>query len=576
MTLAPSTTMPLSAGRFRQVLTVPIVAIVVMSLISNLLMLAGPLFMLQIYDRVLASRSMPTLVALTAVISALYAYYAVLEALRSRMSTRAASIVDSAIGPKLFAASVRFKLIPSALGNVDPVREGDTLRQFISGNGPLALLDLPWMPIYLTIVFMMHPLLGWLALGGAAAIVTLAAANEIASRAPARRASAAQSARQRYIDDARSNAEAIVGMGMMADIERRRATLNREVLLAQQVASDRNSTFSSAIRALRFLLQSLVLAVGAYLVIHGNLTGGLMIAASVITSRALAPVDQAVAQWRGFIAARLAYDRIKTVLPKDNDGSRETILPMPRHQLTAQQIAIGPRGARAPLVSGVTFELGAGDAVAIVGASGSGKSTLARGLVGAWPTLVGALRLDGALMAHYDPSQYGRIIGYLPQQIDLFEGTVAENIARFRHDMTADAVIAAAQSADVHDMINALPNGYDTQIGEQGDLLSAGQRQRIGLARALYGDPFLIVLDEPNSNLDSEGDAAVSQAIAGARARGAIVVVVAHRPSTIAAVDKLLLLQKGRQISFGAKKDVLEQIPKTASADNVRSIKVPV
>ena len=565
---------PAAVVDIRRALLLPGTALVVTSLVSNLLMLAGPLFMLQIYDRVLASRSMPTLVALTVMICALYAYYAVLEAIRARMSMRAANIIDGALSGRLFAASVRFKLIPGALGNVDPVREGDTLRQFVSGNGPLALLDLPWMPIYLTIVFLMHPLLGWLALGGAVAIVALAIANELSSRGPAQKASAAQSARQRYIDDARSNAEAIVGMGMMADIERRRAVLNRDVLAAQLLAGDRTSAFSASIKALRFLLQSAVLAVGAYLVIQGDLTGGLMIAASVITSRALAPVDQIVGQWRGFIAARLAYDRIRKILPKDNDGARETRLPLPGQKLSANQLAIGPRGAKVALVNGISFELAAGDALGIIGASGSGKSTLVRGLVGAWPTLSGALRLDGALLAHYDPSQIGGIVGYLPQQVDLFEGTVAENIARFRHDMTAEAVIAAARSADVHDMINSLPNGYDTPIGEQGDLLSAGQRQRIGLARALYGDPFLIVLDEPNSNLDAEGDAAVSKAIASARARGGIVVVVAHRPSAIASVDQLLLLQKGRQVSFGPKKDVLDHIAKAASGENVRPIKV--
>lgn len=258
---------PAPAINFKRMLFLPGIALVVTSLVSNLLMLAGPLFMLQIYDRVLASRSMPTLIALTVMICALYAYYALLEAIRARMSMRAANIVDTGLSGRLFAASVRFKLIPGALGNVDPVREGDTLRQFISGNGPMALLDLPWMPIYLTIVFLMHPLLGWLALGGATTIVILAIANEVSSRGPAQKASSAHGARQRYIDDARSNAEAIVGMGMMADIERRRFLLNREVLAAQLQAGDRTSAFSSSIKALRFLLQSAVLAAGAYLVI---------------------------------------------------------------------------------------------------------------------------------------------------------------------------------------------------------------------------------------------------------------------------------------------------------------------
>ena len=557
-------------------LSLPLTSLVVVSLISNLLMLAGPLFMLQIYDRVLASRSMPTLVVLTVMIAALYAYYAFLEALRTRISMRAANVIDAQFGEKLFASAVQMKLVPGAVGNVDPVRDGDVIRQFISGTGPLALLDLPWMPIYLTIIFLMHPLLGWLAVGGALAIITLAAINEVVSRGPAQRANAAMGARQRFVDDSRANAEAIVGMGMLSDMQRGRHMLNQELLATQLQASDRTATLSSAIKGLRFLLQSAVLAVGAYLVIQGQLTGGLMIAASVITSRAMAPVDAIVGQWRGFIAARLAYQRIKKIISALPDDARDTHLPLPTKSLSVQQLAAGPRGARMPIVSGVNFELTAGEALGLLGATGSGKSSLARSLVGVWPTLAGALRLDGALLSHYDPSQIARIVGYLPQRVELFGGTVAENISRFQRDAKAPDIIEAARSANIHEMINGLPNGYDTPIGDQGELLSAGQRQRIGLARALYGKPFLLVLDEPNSNLDTEGDAALSDAILKARERGAIVIVVAHRPSAIATVDKLLLLQKGRQVAFGPKKEVLEQLNQTASGDNVRAMRAPL
>ncbi|MEO8685687.1 MAG: type I secretion system permease/ATPase [Devosia sp.] len=556
-------------------LGLPLTSLVVVSLISNLLMLAGPLFMLQIYDRVLASRSMPTLVVLTVMIAALYAYYAFLEALRTRISMRAANVIDARFGEKLFAAAVQMKLVPGAAGNVDPVRDGDVIRQFISGSGPLALLDLPWMPIYLTIIFLMHPLLGWLAVGGALTIITLAAVNEVVSRGPARRANAAMGARQRFVDDSRANAEAIVGMGMLSDMQRGRHMLNRELLATQLQASDRTATLSSAIKGLRFLLQSAVLAVGAYLVIQGQLTGGLMIAASVITSRAMAPVDAIVGQWRGFIAARLAYQRIKKIIAALPDEARDTHLPLPTKSLSVQQLAAGPRGSRMPIVSGVNFELAAGEALGLLGSTGSGKSSLARSLVGVWPTLAGALRLDGALLSHYDPSQISRIVGYLPQRVELFGGTVAENISRFQRDAKAQDIIEAARSANIHEMINGLPNGYDTPIGDQGELLSAGQRQRIGLARALYGKPFLLVLDEPNSNLDTEGDAALSEAVLKARERGAIVIVVAHRPSAIATVDKLLLLQKGRQVAFGPKKEVLDQLNQTASGDNVRAMRAP-
>jgi ATP-binding cassette, subfamily C, bacterial PrsD len=301
-----------------------------------------------------------------------------------------------------------------------------------------------------------------------------------------------------------------------------------------------------------------------------------MIAASVITSRALAPVEQIVGQWRGFIGARQAYRRIAKILSGLPIEGRDTHLPLPNKQLTIRQLVSGPEGAKITPLMGISFELNAGEALGVLGPSGAGKSSFARALVGVWPVRGGELRLDGAMLAHYDPSQIGQIIGYLPQRVELFDGTVAENIARFRPGASSDEVIEAARAANVHDLINSLPNGYDTQIGEHGDLLSAGQRQRLGLARALFGQPFLLVLDEPNSNLDAEGDAALSDAVQQAKARGAIVIVIAHRPSAIAAVDKLLFLKNGRQAAFGPKNEVLQQITQQSSGDNVRAMKVPV
>lgn len=559
---------PLSLTKW---LKFPLLALVAISLVSNLLMLAGPLFMLQIYDRVLASKSLPTLTILTLLIAAIYAFYAALEVMRGRMAVRAANLIDERMADGLFAAAIQLKLSPTG-GALDPVREGDVFRTFFAGSGPLALLDLPWMPIYLALVFLMHPLLGWLALAGAVTIVSLAVINELVARKPSIQANRALSERQRYIDDARLSAEAIYGMGMMADVQRRRRVLNDALLDVQRQASDRAGFFSSLIKSLRFLLQSCVLAVGAYLVIEGHLTGGLMIAASIITSRALAPVDQIVGQWRAFIGARQAYQRIRKILPAIAHGERETLLPLPTQSLIVQQLAVGPMGSGMPIVSGIHFELRAGDGLAILGVTGSGKSSLARGLVGVWPCLAGTLRLDGVLLAHYDPSQLQAIIGYLPQQVELFSGTVAENIARFQHGFTSEAVVKAAKAASAHELISALPNGYDTNIGEHGQLLSAGQRQRIGLARALYGEPFLLVLDEPNSNLDAEGDAALAEAVQKARNRGAIVVVIAHRPSAISNVDKVLLLQKGHQTAFGAKKEVLDTLAQNAG-DNVRTMR---
>ncbi|HEY8576841.1 MAG TPA: type I secretion system permease/ATPase [Devosia sp.] len=554
----------------------PLIALCVVSLISNLLMLTGPLFMLQVYDRVLASQSLPTLTVLTILVCALYGFYAFIEALRARMATRFGNLIERSIGKRLLAAAVHLRLIAGGPANADPVRDGDALRQFVSGSGPMALMDLPWLPVYLALVFLFHPLLGWFATGGAIVITLLMIVNEAAARRPSREANMASAIRQRQGDDIRSNAEAVVAMGMLADMQALWQTSTGKLLDVQRVAADRAAFFASLTKGFRFLLQSAVLALGAYLVIQGEMTGGLMIAASVVTSRALAPVEQIVGQWRSFVGARQSYGRIRKILAALPSQDRDTRLPLPKSSLVIRQLATAPQGAKAMPLSGVTFSLEAGEAVGVLGPSGSGKSSLVRALVGVWPAQAGEVRLDGALLSHYDVSQIGSIIGYLPQRVELFQGTVAQNIARFRQDATSEQIIEAARAANINDLINALPNGYDTQVGEQGDLLSAGQRQRVGLARALFGQPFLVVLDEPNSNLDAEGDASLSDAIHQVRGRGGIAVVVAHRPSAIAAVDKLLFLKGGRQVTFGPKNEVLQQITQPATGDNVRNIKVPV
>ncbi|HZY66991.1 MAG TPA: type I secretion system permease/ATPase, partial [Devosia sp.] len=542
------------------------VSLFIISLVSNLLMLAGPLFMLQIYDRVLSSRSLPTLTAFVVIITAIYIFYAFIETVRARMALRLANLLDHAVGEKLFEAAIRLRLATGQAGAADPVRDGDSLRAFLAGPGPLALLDLPWVPIYLALVFVIHPLLGWLAVAGALVITVLMVINEFVLRKPSKDGTAAANARQRQTDDARANAETVIAMGMIADVGRRWVSRTGEMLTTQRVAGDRATFFSSATKATRLLLQSLVLGLGAYVVIQGEMTGGLMIAASVVTSRALAPVEQTIAQWKQFITARQAWDRIRRYLAAAPDRSRETLLPLPRSTLSVRQLAAGPPGATTPIIAGISFELTAGDGMGVLGLSGSGKSSLARTLCGVWTPGAGEIRLDGSLLQHYDPSQIGRIIGYLPQRADLFDGTVAENIARFQPGASSDDVIAAARLANVHDLISSLPNGYDTPVGTNGDNLSAGQRQRIGLARALFGNPFLVVLDEPNANLDAEGDAALTDSIRAVRERGGIVIVVAHRPSAVIAVDNLLFMKGGRQVVFGPKTEVLKQI----TGDNVQ------
>jgi ATP-binding cassette subfamily C protein PrsD len=526
------------------------------SLVSNLMMLTGPLFMLQVYDRVLASRSVPTLVALTLLVAGLYAFYALLEGLRARMTARFAAAVEELTAGPVFSAALRLRPAP---GTPDPIRDLDTIRGFVAGPGPLALFDLPWLPIYLAIVFVFHPLLGWLAVGGAVVVTVLLLFNERASRKPFETLARALARRQGFADDARANAEPVLAMGMLGDITARWRSAAVEAAASQFGAADRAGFYSSATKSFRLLLQSLVLALGALLVIEGQLSAGLMLAASVVTSRALAPVEQVVAHWRGFVAARQAGRRIGALLAASERPAPAMELPRPSCRLEVRGLVAGPEPRR-PLVNGVTFALDAGEALGVLGLSGSGKTSLTRALVGVWPVLGGEVRLDGSELAHYDWARLGPAIGYLPQVVDLFDGTVAQNIGRFRPDATADEVLRAAQLAEVHELITRLPDGYDTQLGPRGASLSAGQRQRIGLARALFGEPFLLVLDEPNSNLDHEGDVALQSALSEAKRRGAIVIIVAHRPSAIGVADKLLYLADGRQVAFGAKAEVLERI----------------
>lgn len=542
----------------------PLTVLFLISLVSNLLMLTGPLFMLQIYDRVLASYSVPTLVALSLLVAGLYVFYAFIEWMRTRMAIRFAGMIDEALAGDLFRASIRLKAMPGA-GRVDPVRDLDTLRQFAAGPGPLSIFDLPWMPFYLGIIFLFHPMLGWLSVGGACVITLLLIVNELSAQKPSQEVTLAAGKRQVQSDDARSNAESVLSMGMLESVTRRWMQASTAFVTAQHRAADWTAFYSSVTKSFRFLLQSAVLAVGAYLVIRGEITAGLMIAASIVSSRALAPVEQVVAHWRGFVSARQALGRIKTVASSVPAAAARTELPLPSRSLTIRQLSTGPDRQRKPLLSDISFSLEAGEGLGVLGLSGSGKTSLARALVGVWPVLQGEIRLDGSELDHYDATRLGAAIGYLPQVVDLFDGTIAENIARFRTDGSDGAILKAAAAAQTHDLITSLPDGYDTRIGERGAILSAGQRQRIGLARALYGDPFLLVLDEPNSNLDSEGDAALTAALNGAKERGAIIVVVAHRPSAIVATDKILFLKGGRQATFGPKDEVLRSITQNST-----------
>lgn len=541
----------------------PFLSFLLLSLIANLIMLVGSIFMLQVYDRVLPSRSLPTLWALLLIVLLLYGLYALIDAVRSRMSSRFASWVDALISPRALEAGIKGKLMSQGLLQADPVRDLDTVRVFLGGAGPVALFDVPWMPIYLVAIFLLHPLLGWISVGSAAVMTALLIINEVMSRAPAKKASQIAARRQGQSDETKSGAESLVAMGMLPAIQRRWAGVGLEFDDLQRRSSDRAGLYSALSKSFRFLMQSAVLAAGAYLVIRNEVSGGLMIAASIISSRAIAPVEQIIGQWKSFVAARQAWTRLDGMVAATVPTPPETSLPIPTQKLTVSGLVTGPT-RQAITAQGISFELVAGEAVGILGPSGSGKSSVARALVGAWPALSGEIRLDGSELAHYDAAVLGAHVGYLAQQVDLFSGTIAENITRFEAARDDHKLFEAAKAAGVHDLIAGLQNGYDTQIGERGTVLSAGQRQRIGLARALYGNPFLLVLDEPNSNLDAEGDDALNAAITAAKARGAIVVIVAHRPSAIVAADKILFLRGGRQLALGPKDEVLARIAQPA------------
>ena len=527
----------------------------------NLLQLVGPFFMLEVYDRVIPGRSIPTLVAISVLALVMFAFAGLLDMLRSRVLARIAGLVDGELSGRVYDVASRLPLRTAVQAGAQPLIDLDRIRGFLSSMGPAAFFDLPWMPIYIAICFLFHPLIGMVALAGALLLVAIAVATELRLRQPTRELLGHGERRRALAESSRRNAEVIQAMGLGGRLRRRWEAGNREHQQTQQRVADVVGGMSTLSRTLRMILQSAVLGVGAWLVINQQATAGIIIASSILTSRALAPVEQAVAHWRGFIAARQSWRRLDSLLLNLPEETPQMALPPPASSLTLDAVAVAPPGTTRLVVQGVAFQLKAGQGLGVVGPSASGKSSLVRAIVGVWPTLQGRIRLDGAALDQWPSDALGPHIGYLPQDTELFAGSVAENIARFHDDAPADAVIAAARAAGVHELVLALPQGYETPVGEAGVALSAGQRQRIGLARALYGDPFLVVLDEPNSNLDREGDEALTRAILGVRQRNGIVIVVAHRPSGLAGVDHVLIMMAGRQQAFGPKEQVLREAP---------------
>lgn len=514
--------------------------------------------MLEVYDRVIPSKSIPTLIALCVIMLVLYALQGMLDMIRSRVFIRIGSLLDARLRSRIYQTIVDLAVRQRHVDALQPSRDLDQVRQFLWSGGPIGFLDLPWIPLYLMICFVFDPWLGFTALLGALVLVALTVFTDRGAQAAARAGNGHAARLSQLAEASRRNAELIHALGMKDTMGARWQTAAHDYRAASSRASDVVASFGSASKVFRIALQSMVLALGAWLVINHEASGGIMIASSILVSRALAPVETAIAHWKGFVAARMAWSRLATILTEP--ALPAMVLPAPTRALTVDHVFLVPPGATAPTVYDLSLTLPAGSALGVIGRSASGKSSLARALVGIWSPLKGSVRLDNAALDQWSPGQLGRHVGYMPQESELFEGTVAQNIARFASDATSDAVLAAARAADVHDLVLRLPQGYDTPITQQGGMLSAGQRQRLSLARALYGAPFLVVLDEPNSNLDEEGEAALTRAITGVRARGGIVVVVAHRPAAIAACDMVLIMAGGRRQMFGPKEKVLATI----------------
>ena len=554
-----------------------LVAAAVFSAVLNILMLTGPLFMLQVYDRVLSSGSVPTLIALLALVLVLYVYMGFLEFIRSRLMVRLGHKVEERLRPVIFDAVMFHSLRRTPGIGSQPISDLATVRHYLSGQGPFAFFDMPWMPLYLAVMFMLHWLLGVFAIAAALIIFVMAVLSEQLTRTSVQESTKASIAASAITDEGRRNAEALYSLGMLGAIRNRWIKIHATALEHYTKGSDTGGWLGAVSRGFRMLMQSLILALGAYLAIKGEITAGAIVASSVLMSRALSPVEQAVANWQQFLGFRKARERLISTLATIDRDRKVMALPPPKGALSVENLIVQLPGVEKPLLQGVSFALQPGEGLGVIGPTGAGKSTLARALAGVIKPSHGHIRLDGAAYDQRNPDELGALIGYVPQDVQLFNGTAAENISRFQPDADPNEIVAAAKLANVHDMIVRLPNGYNTPLGDGGARLSAGQRQRLALARALYGSPPIMILDEPNSALDAEGDAALDAAIRGAMQRGAAVVVIAHRPSALAAISKILVLTEGRVAAFGPRDEIIRNmvVRPTANQGNVERLNGP-
>jgi len=532
----------------------------VFSLATNLLYLAGPIYMLQLYDRVVSSGSVTTLVMLTAALALAFIALAGLDVVRARILTRASVRLDTMLASRVVAASVDLR--SASASSSQPLRDFDTVRQFITGSGIHAMFDLPWAPIYIAVIFLLHPWLGLFALGSAITLIVMALVTEWLVRGPISESNAAASRNYAFTEMSLRNAEVVRAMGMLGGLLERWGKDRRTVLERQVTASDRAATMQSIIKFLRLSMQSLILGLGAYLVIERLATVGAMFAASVLLGRALQPVEQTVSQWRGLVSASGAWRRVRDVLLASPTPDRTTALPRPQGRVAVEGLLYIPQGSPKAILRNITFNLEPGQSLGVIGPSGAGKSTLARQMVGVLRPSAGFVRLDSADITSWIAERY---IGYLPQDIELFADTVAANIGRFAVG-SDDQIIEAARLAGVHDMILRLPNGYETDVSGNGMVLSGGLRQRIALARAVFGNPSLVLLDEPSSNLDSEGDQALTECITQLKRRGTTVVVVSHRAASLSAVDKILILRDGAVEVFSERAEFLRRLNRHPAA----------
>jgi ATP-binding cassette subfamily C exporter for protease/lipase len=541
-----------------------LLTVAVFSGFINLLMLSPAIYMLQVYDRVLGSRNETTLLVLSVLVVGAFLFMAALEAIRGWVLVRVGARLDSQLNSRVFTAAFERNLRRTGSNTAQPIHDLNTVRQTLTGSALLAAFDAPWLPIYLVVIFLMSPALGWFALGGALVLMVLAVLNERASKPRLDEAQKYSLQSHQALTNNLRNAEVIEAMGMLPQIRERWYDLHRQQLHLQAKASDLATVLSGATKFVRVALQSLVLGFGALLVLEGKMTPGMMIAASILTGRALAPVELLVGNWKQIVSGRQAYARLRELLSVHPPRTKGMTLPVPTGHVSVEMASAVAPGTQRLILKNLTFSMAPGEAVAIIGPSASGKSSLARLLVGIWPAVTGSVRLDGASVFDWNKDELGPSIGYLPQDIELFDGTVAENIARFGR-VDPEKVVEAARRVDMHEQILRLPQGYDTPLGTDGSNLSGGQRQRIGLARALYGDPSFIVLDEPNSNLDESGERALVEAIKALKANGKTVVLITHRMSTLSAVDKIVVLAEGALAAFGPRDEVFRAVQAQAA-----------